>query len=122
MKNKSLSLVSKTGALLCMLLITVQFSVAQSVSITPTQTTKETTQKNESTLNNGKIVPRYALTGINDNTTIKGTSTNLMIYNTAYAGVSPNNIYPGYYSNVGTTEKPIWRRIDVTVKNAVKTE
>ena len=52
----------------------------------------------------GFLPPRIALTGTNDNTTIKnaaGTSitpaTGLLIYNTASAGTAPNNVTPGYY-------------------------
>lgn len=69
---------------------------------------------------NGKLVPRVALTGTTDNTTIKGTSTNLLIYNTATAGIKPLNVYPGYYHNVGTTAQPNWKRVEVTVSDAVK--
>jgi hypothetical protein len=52
----------------------------------------------------GFLPPRIALTGSNDNTTIKnaaGTSitpaTGLLVYNTAIAGTAPNNVTPGYY-------------------------
>lgn len=52
----------------------------------------------------GFLPPRIALTGTNDNTTIKnaaGTSitpaTGLLVYNTATAGSTPNNVVPGYY-------------------------
>jgi hypothetical protein len=69
---------------------------------------------------NGKLLPRVALTGINDNTSIKGTSTNTLVYNTSTTGEGKNKIFPGYYHNVGTTEKPEWKRIEVTVSDAVK--
>jgi hypothetical protein len=52
----------------------------------------------------GFLPPRIALTGTNDNTTIKnaaGTSITpaigLLVYNTASAGTAPNNVIPGYY-------------------------
>jgi hypothetical protein len=58
----------------------------------------------------GFLPPRIALTGTNDNTTIKnaaGTSitpaTGLLIYNTASAGTAPNNVTPGYYYYNGST-------------------
>jgi len=58
----------------------------------------------------GFLPPRIALTGTNDNTTIKnaaGTAitpaTGLLIYNTAIAGTAPNNVTPGYYYYNGTS-------------------
>jgi hypothetical protein len=57
----------------------------------------------------GFLPPRIALTGTNDNTTIKnaaGTSITpaigLLVYNTASAGTAPNNVIPGYYYYNGT--------------------
>ena len=62
----------------------------------------------------GFLPPRIALTGTNDNTTIKnaaGTSitpaTGLLVYNTASVGTAPNNVVPGYYYWNGT----IWVQI-----------
>ena len=62
----------------------------------------------------GFLPPRIALTGTNDNTTIKnaaGTSitpaTGLLIYNTATTGTAPNNVVPGYYYWNGT----VWVQI-----------
>jgi hypothetical protein len=52
----------------------------------------------------GFLPPRIALTGTNDNTTIKNAAsasitpaTGLLVYNTAIAGTAPNNVTPGYY-------------------------
>ena len=45
----------------------------------------------------GFLPPRIALTGTNDVTTIASPATGLIIYNTATAGTSPNNVLPGYY-------------------------
>ncbi|MBK5285395.1 MAG: hypothetical protein JJE25_08310, partial [Bacteroidia bacterium] len=48
--------------------------------------------------NKGLLVPRVALTASNSNAPIGGTIvTSLLVYNTATAGVSPNNVTPGYY-------------------------
>jgi hypothetical protein len=62
----------------------------------------------------GFLPPRIALTGTNDNTTIKnaaGTSitpaTGLLVYNTATTGTAPNNVVPGYYFFNGT----VWVQI-----------
>lgn len=58
----------------------------------------------------GFLPPRIALTGTNDNTTIKNAAgiaitpaTGLLIYNTVSAGTAPNNVTPGYYYYNGTT-------------------
>ena len=58
----------------------------------------------------GFLPPRIALTGTNDNTTIKnasGTSitpaTGLLIYNTATTTTDPYKVVPGYYYYNGTS-------------------
>ena len=58
----------------------------------------------------GFLPPRIALTGTNDNTTIKnaaGTSitpaTGLLIYNTATTTIDPYKVVPGYYYYNGTS-------------------
>jgi hypothetical protein len=58
----------------------------------------------------GFLPPRVALTSTSDATTIKnaaGTSitpaTGLFVYNTATAGISPNNVTPGFYYYNGTS-------------------
>lgn len=45
----------------------------------------------------GFLAPRIALTGATDVATIASPATGLMIYNTATAGIAPNNVLPGYY-------------------------
>jgi hypothetical protein len=47
--------------------------------------------------NKGFLPPRIALTGTLDVTTIASPATGLVIFNTATAGTSPNNVLPGYY-------------------------
>jgi hypothetical protein len=47
--------------------------------------------------NKGFLAPRIALTSATDVTTIATPATGLMIYNTATAGTSPNDVIPGYY-------------------------
>jgi len=99
----------------------IQVSVAQKVVNRSSQNIQDSLSKKEvKPASNGKLVMRVALTGTTDNTTIKGTTTNMLVYNTAKAGVSPYNVYPGYYHNVGTTLKPDWKRVEVSVSNAVK--
>lgn len=48
--------------------------------------------------NKGILIPRVALTAANNNAPIgAGIITSLLVYNTATAGTSPNNVVPGYY-------------------------
>ncbi len=52
--------------------------------------------------NKGLLIPRIALTGTSDVTTIVTAATSLLVYNTATAGTLPNNVTPGYYYWNGT--------------------
>ena len=52
--------------------------------------------------NKGFLPPRVALTGTADVSTIASPATALLVYNTATAGISPNNVIPGYYYYNGT--------------------
>lgn len=45
----------------------------------------------------GLLIPRIALTSATDAVTIASPATSLLIYNTASAGTSPNDVAPGYY-------------------------
>ena len=45
----------------------------------------------------GLLVPRIALTAANVAAPIVSPTVSLLVYNTATAGVSPNNVIPGYY-------------------------
>ncbi|MBW6482103.1 MAG: hypothetical protein K0B10_03495 [Vicingaceae bacterium] len=47
--------------------------------------------------NKGLLVPRVALTALNAAGPIAAPATSLLVYNTATAGVAPNNVTPGYY-------------------------
>jgi len=60
--------------------------------------------------NKGMLVPRIALTSALDATTITAPATSLLIYNTATAGVSPNNVIPGFYYWSGS----VWTRLATT--------
>ncbi|MDO9185922.1 MAG: hypothetical protein Q7W13_07915 [Bacteroidia bacterium] len=50
----------------------------------------------------GLLIPRVALTATNAAGPITAPATSLMVYNTATAGASPNNVVPGYYYWNGT--------------------
>ena len=45
----------------------------------------------------GLLIPRVALTGITDVTTIASPANSLMVYNTASAGYGTTAVTPGYY-------------------------
>ncbi|MBC7412154.1 MAG: hypothetical protein H7331_06830, partial [Bacteroidia bacterium] len=50
----------------------------------------------------GLLIPRIPLTSANDITTIVMPALSLLIFNTATAGIIPNNVKPGYYYFNGT--------------------
>lgn len=47
--------------------------------------------------NKGVLMPRVALTNINDTATIPAPANALTVFNTATAGIAPNDVTPGYY-------------------------
>jgi hypothetical protein len=47
--------------------------------------------------NSGLLVPRVALTAANVASPVTSPATSLLVYNTAIAGTSPNDVLPGYY-------------------------
>ncbi len=55
----------------------------------------------------GLLVPRVSLTGTNDNTTIAGSATSLLVYNTNTSTPGPNQVTPGYYYWDGS----VWLRL-----------
>lgn len=59
--------------------------------------------------NSGVLIPRLALTGANDITTVPSRTISEMIYNTASAGTGANAITPGFYFWNGSK----WERIKV---------
>lgn len=65
-------------------------------------TTNPNAMMDVSSTNNGVLIPRVALTSITDATTVVNPAggaltTSTLVYNTATAGISPNNIIPGFY-------------------------
>ena len=66
----------------------------------------------------GMLIPRVALTGVNDASTIATPATSLLIYNTATAtGVSP-----GYYYNSGSSGTPVWERFTTGIIDGSETK
>ena len=69
----------------------------------------------------GFLPPRVALTASNTFSPIVGTAANatgLLVYNTASAGVTPNNVVPGYYYWNGTAWIQISGGLVIETKSA----
>lgn len=59
----------------------------------------------------GFLPPRIALTAANAAAPTTSPATGLLVFNTATAGIAPNNVTPGYYYNSGTAVAPNWIRL-----------
>ena len=95
---------------LVVLLISNQ-SIAQNVGIGSTSFTPNTSAGLEIQFNNkGLLVPRIALTGVNDLTTIPSPATSLLVFNTTVG----SGLVAGYYYNAGTPTAPSWKRLITT--------
>lgn len=57
--------------------------------------------------NKGVLIPRVSLTSIKDSATIVSPAISLLVYNKTSAGVSPNNISPGFYFWNGSRWSPL---------------
>lgn len=55
----------------------------------------------------GVLIPRVALSSANSSSPVTGPATSLLVYNTATAGIFPNNVTPGFYYWNGSQ----WERI-----------
>lgn len=98
--------------LLVILFISIsKFQFAQNVGVNATGATPDVSSiLDVLSTNKGMLIPRVALTSTTDAVTIATPATSLFVYNTATAGVSPNNVIPGFYYNSGTSGAPIWTR------------
>jgi hypothetical protein len=84
----------------------------QNVSISDVSATPDASSVLDiSSTSKGLLIPRVALTATNLASPITLPATSMMVYNTATAGVSPNNVIPGYYYNSGTPTVPNWTRL-----------
>ncbi len=79
--------------------LAVKPALAQNVGISTTNgfTPDASAALDISYTNKGLLVPRVALTATNAAGPITSPATSLLVYNTATAGTSPNNVTPGYY-------------------------
>ena len=89
----------KTLVILIVALFFIQESYAQNVGINSTGNIPDPSAMLDIVSSDkGLLIPRVALTGTSDATTItNGNVTSLLVYNTATAGVAPNDVTPGYY-------------------------
>lgn len=95
--------------MLSMLMLT---GYAQSVGIANTAITPDASSILEvQSTSKGMLIPRVALTATNAAGPVASPATSLLVYNTATAGVAPNNVTPGYYYNAGTPAAPNWTRL-----------
>lgn len=90
------------------ILFTHSVSIAQNVGISATGATPDPSAALDIAFTDkGVLIPRIALSSKLDASVISAPATSLLIYNTATAGTSPNNVRPGFYYWNGTT----WVRI-----------
>lgn len=90
--------------ILLITLVIVTFSSAQNVGINATGAAPDASAILDITsTSKGLLVPRVALTATNAAGPITSPATSLLVYNTATAGSSPNNVVPGYYYWNGTS-------------------
>lgn len=84
----------KKQVLLVLIIVAVKLSAQVGIG---TKTPHSSAILELSSTNKGFLPSRIALTGKTDLTTISSPATGLLIYNTATAGTSPNNVSPGFY-------------------------
>ncbi|MDD4310316.1 MAG: hypothetical protein PHO32_08050, partial [Candidatus Cloacimonetes bacterium] len=101
--------------LLCMSLIVAFGIYAQSVGINTDGSQPDgSAMLDIKSTSKGLLVPRIALTGSSDATTVSSPATGLLIFNTATA----SGVTPGYYYNSGTSGSPSWTRLITSVAEA----
>ncbi|MBP6398348.1 MAG: hypothetical protein KA340_10735, partial [Saprospiraceae bacterium] len=74
---------------------------AQSVGV-GTNTPNSNAILDVSSSNKGLLIPRVALSSTTSTSPLGGFVAGMMVYNTATAGTSPNNVTPGFYLCSGT--------------------
>ncbi len=99
-------------SILILTLIT-NFAVYAQVGI-GTTTPNGSAQLDVNSTNKGFLPPRVALTATNSAGPITSPVAGLLVYNTATAGTSPNNVTPGFYYYSGTA----WVRLTTPTDNA----
>jgi hypothetical protein len=111
MKNKKNKIIITLIVIVCSLTSMSQVGIG-------TTTPNASAKLDITSTNKGFLPPRVTLNGTADVATISNPAAGLMVYNTATAGTSPNNVIPGYYYWNGSA----WTRINnnnTVVSNAV---
>ena len=89
--------------LVCCFLLIMESASAQNIGINATGAAPAASSMLDvSATDKGLLIPRVALTATNVAGPVTAPTTSLLIYNTATAGSSPNNVNPGYYYWSGT--------------------
>ena len=92
-------------------IVTVAFSVAQNVAINADASLPNSSAMLDvKSTSKGMLIPRVALTGTADITTIASPATSLILYNIATAGTGVTAVTPGYYY----WENSKWNRLITT--------
>ena len=93
--------------------LSFQVHAQQNVSISDVNSTPDASSVLDiNSTTKGLLIPRVELTATNIGTPITLPATSMLVYNTATAGLSPNNVIPGYYYNAGTPAAPNWLRMN----------
>lgn len=88
----------KSNLLIVFLLFLISIIKAQNVGISTTGAVPDASAMLDIvSTNQGLLVPRVALTALNVAAPVTSPLTSLLIYNTATAGATPNNVIPGFY-------------------------
>lgn len=75
-----------------------QLVTAQNIGINATGSTPNASAMLDvESTNTGLLIPRVALTATNAASPVTAPATSLLVYNTASAGIAPNNVVPGFY-------------------------
>lgn len=97
----------KTVFVILLMAACAHFGFTQNVGINSTGATPAPSAMLDiSSTNSGLLIPRVALTATNVAGPITSPATSLLVYNTATAGTTPNNVVPGYYYWNGTRWVP----------------
>jgi len=84
--------------LVCCFLLIMESASAQNIGINATGAAPAASAMLDiSATNKGLLIPQVALTATNTAGPVTSPATSLLVYNTATAGSSPNNVIPGYY-------------------------
>jgi hypothetical protein len=95
--NDMISVIRKFICLIYLVLISSQLC-AQNVGINSTGLAPDASAMLDIVATDkGLLIPRVALTATNVAAPVTSPATSLLVYNTATAGTSPNNVVPGYY-------------------------